>query len=272
MPTIDQNHALWNQDYDWRRLGDEWSRAYGGAESQWFGTILPRLHTYVPTGTIVEIAPGFGRWTHFLKDLCTRLEVVDLSEKCIRACQERFAGESHIGYHVNDGRSLAMIEDASVDLLFSYDSLVHVEADVLDAYIMQIAAKLRPDGVAFLHHSNLGAYPGLVRIERGWPRLFRVLRRLRLATSTHWRGADVSSATVQACATASGLACLAQERINISETRRLYDCISVFARPESKWAHPTEVRDNPGFVAEIHAAAALARLHARPAVADSDDG
>src|SRR5579859_8081721 len=40
---------------------------------------------------------------------------------------------------MNDGTSLAMIEDGTVDLVFSFDSLVHVEADVMDAYLDEIA-------------------------------------------------------------------------------------------------------------------------------------
>jgi hypothetical protein len=34
----------------------------------------------MPTRCILEIGPGFGHWTHFLKDLCNRLIVVDLSK------------------------------------------------------------------------------------------------------------------------------------------------------------------------------------------------
>ena len=33
-------------------------------DSQWFGLIFPRIHAFLPTGTILEIAPGFGRWTN----------------------------------------------------------------------------------------------------------------------------------------------------------------------------------------------------------------
>jgi 16S rRNA A1518/A1519 N6-dimethyltransferase RsmA/KsgA/DIM1 with predicted DNA glycosylase/AP lyase activity len=51
----------------------------------WRGMLRPRINAWVPTGTILEIAPGFGRWTRFLKDVCDRLVVVDLAERCIEA-------------------------------------------------------------------------------------------------------------------------------------------------------------------------------------------
>src|SRR5439155_24508233 len=40
---------------------------------------------------ILEIAPGFGRWTHYLKDYCENLWIVDRSSECIEACRQRFA-------------------------------------------------------------------------------------------------------------------------------------------------------------------------------------
>src|SRR5262252_3849013 len=125
MPTVEANRQHWDADYDWTAGGDEWSAPWGCAEMQWYVSILPRLHPFVPAETILEIAPGFGRWTAYLRQLCRRMVVVDLSARCIEACKARFADSAHIEYHVNDGTSLAMVRDESVDLAFSFDSLVH---------------------------------------------------------------------------------------------------------------------------------------------------
>ena len=164
MPTVDENRHNW-EVYDWPRGGDEWSGAWGSQSAQWYGTILPRLCPWLPTGTLLEIGPGFGRWTHFLKDLASRLILVDLTERCISECRARFALASNITYHVNDGRTLPMVPDGMVDLAFSFDSLVHVEADVIGVYLAELARKLSPDGVGFFHHSNLGTYA--TRLQRG---------------------------------------------------------------------------------------------------------
>ena len=137
MGTISENKRLWT-DYDWQQQGDEWSAEWGTTEILWWGTIRPRIHAFVPTGTILEVAPGVGRCTQYLKDLCQHLTVVDLTDRCIEACKERFSSDSHITYHVNDGKSLEMIPDHSVDFVFSFDSLVHVEADVIEAYLSQM--------------------------------------------------------------------------------------------------------------------------------------
>ena len=51
-----------------------------------------------------------------------------------------------------------MIPDRTVDFAFSFDSLVHADEEPIQNYINQLSTKLKPDGVAFIHHSNIGKY------------------------------------------------------------------------------------------------------------------
>jgi SAM-dependent methyltransferase len=169
MPEVDENLANWSAGWDWSQAGDEWSAWWGGTPALWHGALLPRIHAFVPAATILEIAPGYGRWTQYLKDLAERLVIVDLTERCIEGCRQRFADATNIEYHVNDGRSLDMVEDNSIDFAFSFDSLVHAEADVLAAYLAQLARKLKPNGVGFIHHSNIGAYGPLTTLAHRTP-------------------------------------------------------------------------------------------------------
>ena len=46
------------------------------------------------------------------------------------------------------------VEDGQFDLVFSFDSMVHANLEVHQAYIPQILRKLTKNGVAFIHHSN----------------------------------------------------------------------------------------------------------------------
>ena len=91
MPSIEENKRLWERDYDWHQGGSEWSQWWGSVDMQWFCCLLPRIHCLIPCKRILEIGPGFGRWTEFLKDYCDSLDVSDLSEKCIEACKKRFS-------------------------------------------------------------------------------------------------------------------------------------------------------------------------------------
>lgn len=54
------------------------------------GYDIARIHAFVPTEAILEIAPGFGRCTQYLKDLCQQLMVVDLTEKCLKLVDNGF--------------------------------------------------------------------------------------------------------------------------------------------------------------------------------------
>src|SRR5438093_10829710 len=104
--------------YDWREAGEEWSAPWGSSAAQWSGISFPRIRDCLPSSTILEIASGFGRWTHDLKDYCEKLWAVDKSIECFEACRERFAAEPHVLCVLNDGRSLSMIPDGSIDLVF----------------------------------------------------------------------------------------------------------------------------------------------------------
>jgi SAM-dependent methyltransferase len=264
---VDENLTQWSEDWDWSDAGEGWSSWWGGTPALWFGALLPRIHAFVPTGTILEIAPGYGRWTHYLKDLCERLVVVDLTERCIEYCRERFREASHLEYHVNDGRSLAMIEDESVDFVFSFDSLVHVDEDVLASYLNQLATKLKPNGVGFFHHSNLGSYRTAVRMTIATarhliPRRFvkPLVEKGILVNVGAWRAEHMTAKRFVELCDAAGLACIGQELISWEHGSYKIDTLSVFTRRESVWERPLRVVGNAAFARE---AARMARCYSR---------
>jgi SAM-dependent methyltransferase len=220
---------------------------------------MPRIHAFEPTGTILEIAPGYGRWTQYLKDLCERLVIVDLTEGCIDHCRARFVDADNIEYHVNDGRSLEMVPDGSVDFVFSFDSLVHAESDVLGAYVEQVARKLTPDGVGFIHHSNIGSYPALTALARKVPprALGTLIRKGAVINVPAWRSESVTARSFAAQCEQAGLSCISQEKINWEHGRFLIDTLSVFTPKGSRWDRPRSVLRNPLFTDEARRMAEL---------------
>jgi len=262
MPTVEWNLQAWNVSYDWAKDGHEWSSAWGGSDAQWFGAILPRIHAFLPSDTILEIAPGFGRWTNHLKNHAGHLIVVDLAERCISACQERFASASNITYHVNDGRSLAMVPDNSLDFVFSFDSLVHAEADVIQAYLTQLADKLKPGGAGFVHHSNLGSYQRAFAFGEKIPAKARHLLLERgLIDQAHCRASSMTAALFEQYCDQAGLQCVGQELVNWGTTR-LIDCFSLFTRKTASWARPNRIVENPHFMSQAAAIRRLSHVYA----------
>ena len=157
--NLEWNATQWGEKCDWKRGGAEWSAGWGSPETQWFASIYPRIHSFIPADHILELAPGFGRWTRFLLPMAGKsFRAVDMTGKCVEYCPREFVGK-HSDFQAvqNDGLSLKEVSDRTYDFVFSFDSLVHASIDILGNYIAQILdSLLAPEGVCFLHHSNLG--------------------------------------------------------------------------------------------------------------------
>jgi ubiquinone/menaquinone biosynthesis C-methylase UbiE len=259
MVSIVENKSIWDRDYPWSEAGDEWSAAWGSSAMQWHGTLMPRIHRCLPADTVLEIACGHGRWTQYLLRHCQRLIGIDLSSQCIGACKQRFAGQSHASFFQNDGKSLAMVDDASVDFIFSFDSLVHADFEVLDGYLSQFARVLRRDGVAFIHHSNNGECWRLH--PRRIPKLRGALRALGILEFHHLRDLSVSATKVERLARTQGLACVSQEITTWLTNRTFIDCFSMIVRADSTQVRPNRVIRNAEFAGEAQSCFRLASLY-----------
>lgn len=272
MPTLEQNKSIWAGSYNWENRGDEWSAGWGGPSMQWYGSILPRINAHVPANRILEIACGYGRWTHYLKDLCNKLYALDLGEECIRYCKQRFASCSNIEYILNDGMSLEMIPDGSIDFVFSFDSLVHADESVLDSYMSQLPRILSNEGTVFIHHSNLFAYNRKYSIIRKVPKLEGALKLVGiLDRSLHWRDFSVDAKKVERMADKYGLHCVSQEIVNWGTKRAYIDCMSTIKAAIAASAHaPNTVLHNKYFMREARNLRALSGLYGQRADGSSE--
>ena len=283
MPTVEQNLFLWGKADGWKDDGDKWSVKWGSTELEWWTSIFPRIRQFVPASTILEIAPGFGRWTQFLKGFCQQLIAVDVSPACIERCKERFASDPQVHCYVNDGKSLAMVEDASVDFAFSFDSLVHVEADVIAAYLNELGKKLKPGGFAFLHHSNLRAYSNSIWLPKTIGRPQPIgdggksapmsrglwLRRRLQSKLTDWglvntfdnRAESMCAKVFREACDPAGLECRTQELVNWNHGPSLVDCFSVVTPRNGRPGKPPRLTRNPHFMAEAERARRTAEIY-----------
>jgi SAM-dependent methyltransferase len=150
--AVGLNYRRW-QDWDWTRLGEEWTPS-----EEWKQSLIDDVMlSHMPRGgNILEIGPGAGRWTEPLQRIAGHLIVVDLSDRCIELCRERFAGARNMEFHVNDGASLSAVASSSVDAVWSFDVFVHIATREIRSYVAEIGRVLRPGGVAVIHHAGLG--------------------------------------------------------------------------------------------------------------------
>lgn len=151
-PDATATRRRWDA-FDWSEHGEQWTDQTPGYKVSAIRDIACR---YIADGaTILEIAPGAGRWTEGLLQFAGRLILVDISERCIDLCRQRFAGHENVEYHVNDGRSLEFLPDGSVDAIWSFESFICIHPLEIAAYVRQFPRILKPGGVAVIHHSNL---------------------------------------------------------------------------------------------------------------------
>lgn len=160
-PTDHRRH--WSA-YDWSGLGDEWN-----ASPEWKRALVEDvLAKWIPEGAVVlEIGPGAGRWSAPLRERASRLVLVDVSERPLELCRERFDGDACIRYILSSGSDLPGVENDSVDAVWSFDVFVHLAPPDQAAYLEEIARVLVPDGRAVIHHSD-GRNRGQLSSRSGW--------------------------------------------------------------------------------------------------------
>ncbi len=244
MGNLEENLRTWTS-HSWADGGEEWSQVWGGSANLWWGSLFPRIASHLPASTIVEIAPGAGRLSHFLSDWANRLVLIDVTPRCIEICRARFAARPHVDVRLNDGRTLPGVADRSVQLVFSFDSLVHVDLEIVGAYLAEIRRVLAPGGVAFLHHSNFGKFVDLETGEASVENL-------------HWRDPGVSANNVSREAGLVGLRVLVQEQVNWGGDD-LTDALTLLGRDDDFPDLPPRQLENRDFMRE---AVSLANLGA----------
>jgi len=158
--NVAKNLKRWDKDHAWPEHGDEWNRqaaACGIDYSAWKESLVAHLIVpHVSANThVLEIAPGHGRWTAYLAPRAGNITVVDLSPSCIAYCKERFTASTNIGYFVTDGTSLPPSATDAIDFVWSFDAFVHMDREVIAAYLKEIARVLKAGGMAIIHHSNV---------------------------------------------------------------------------------------------------------------------
>jgi SAM-dependent methyltransferase len=157
------NRERWTH-WDWSSAGEEWNASAAWKQALVDDVLLARI----PQDKVVlEIGPGAARWSAVLQPRARRLILVDVTERPLALCRERFAAADNVEYVLSSGDDLPGVADSSIDAIWSFDVFVHVAPVDQAAYLAEIARVLTPGGVAVIHHAdgrNLGDLPS----RSGW--------------------------------------------------------------------------------------------------------
>jgi SAM-dependent methyltransferase len=122
-------------------------------------SLFRQMFDQLDLANVVELACGHGRHTAQIVQKARRITLIDINKENIDACRRRFARNSNVFYHINNGSDLSDIETGTISALFCYDAMVHFEASDVIAYLSEIARVLRPGGRTLLHYSNCEDFP-----------------------------------------------------------------------------------------------------------------
>jgi SAM-dependent methyltransferase len=155
-------------------IGDEWTGQNAGAatSAEEYSKIIEAsfITPYIEAADdVLEIGIGGGKTTALLRPHCQSVTCVDISSEMINATRERL-GEEGITYVKVDGIKLAGIKPGSIDVCFSFDTMVHMEPRDIFNYLTQIPALLRNKRLCVFHHGNTLSDLGWERFLREWDR------------------------------------------------------------------------------------------------------
>jgi ubiquinone/menaquinone biosynthesis C-methylase UbiE len=134
-------------------------QAEADIDRHWNEIVHPMLRE-ISYDVAVDIAAGRGRNSIKLAQRARRVICVDINQENLRYMESRFRGDKRFIVMPTDGISLNGIPTSSVDLVYSFDAMVHFDVRVVLAYLDECMRVLRPGGFAFIHYSNYTGNPG----------------------------------------------------------------------------------------------------------------
>jgi SAM-dependent methyltransferase len=184
---------------------------------QWERTIWPIIRDEDFTATL-ELACGHGRNTEFLRQHAKSIDLIDVNQTCIDACEKRFGSQRDgctFRYHLTTGNSLP-VSSNSMSFVYTWDSMVHFDKLVVRDYVHDVFRALKPGGSAFLHHSNYGT----VAPDSSW-------------TKNHGNRSDMTAELMREYAQEAGFKIKFQRLSGTADGWGIddLDCLSLLAKP-----------------------------------------
>ena len=141
-------HVKSMDEYFERAEKDDWIAVF------WKDSIFLEYFSRLDLKNVVELACGRGRHVPQYVQKAGHITLVDILEKNIDICKERFKNYTNISYYKNNGSDLKDLPDNSYTSLFTYDAMVHFELLDVAKYLNETYRILVPGGMALFHHSN----------------------------------------------------------------------------------------------------------------------
>jgi len=101
----------------------------------------------------VEIGPGGGRWTRYLIGFET-LYAVDYHQELLDELKRNFGRQRNVRFIKNNGTDFPGIDRNSIDYLFSFGTFVHLDFNLIEAYLLAIGSIIKPEANVVIQYSD----------------------------------------------------------------------------------------------------------------------
>jgi ubiquinone/menaquinone biosynthesis C-methylase UbiE len=136
-------------------VGDDEERFWESGKQDVERYVLPFVRQ---DSVVLDLGAGIGRMARAVAPYCQRIVLVDASGSMLRRARRALRGVPNADFVRSTGSSLTGIDDASIDFVYSYLVLQHIEREDVIRYFAEVVRILKPDGVFRFQVPNL-AHP-----------------------------------------------------------------------------------------------------------------
>ncbi|MDA0171528.1 class I SAM-dependent methyltransferase [Solirubrobacter taibaiensis] len=141
-------------------LGEEW----GGPE--FAARIIHEVAApYLGDVDVLELGCGGGKFSAHLRERTRHLTCADISSDMLARTRAHVGEGPDVRYLQLTGRNFNDVADASIDFIYSYDVLLHLQPQNVFSYLLDARRILRPGGVILIHAINLASPGGSYHFE-----------------------------------------------------------------------------------------------------------
>ena len=142
-------------------LGEEW----GGPEFAEAIVTGVAARYLVPDADVLELGCGGGKFSAHLRARSRSLVCSDISADMLRRTRAHVGEGEDVSFLQLNGRDFRGVPDASIDFIYSYDVLLHLQPQNVFSYLRDARRILRPGGIFMVHAINLATPGGSYHFE-----------------------------------------------------------------------------------------------------------
>ncbi len=109
------------------------------------------LLPHISNKSVLEIGCLDGKWSQYIVPIAQHTFLVDLSKEILPALQNKLNNPERYTFYETKGYELNGIEDASIDYIFSMDTLVRVNKRFLNLYFKEFKRVIKKNGKILIH-------------------------------------------------------------------------------------------------------------------------